>query len=39
MESATLPWLGGLRVSATLRAMLSGDLSPGRATQGRQVEG
>ena len=37
--SATLQWLGGLRVSVTLKAMLAGDSSPGRATQARQVEG
>ena len=37
--SATLSWLRGLSVSMTLRAMLAGELSPGRVTQARQVEG
>ena len=37
--SATLSRLGGLCVSMTLRAMLAGDLSPGRATHVRKVEG
>ena len=37
--SATLSRLRGLSVSMTLRAMLAGELSPGRVTQARQVEG
>ena len=37
-KSETLPRLGGLRVLMTSRAMLAGDLSPGRVTQARQVE-
>ena len=36
---AALSWLGGLCVSMTLRAMLAGDLSPGRATHVRKVKG
>ena len=38
LKSYTLPGLGGSPVSVISRAILAGDLSPGRVTQARQVE-